>query len=107
MFEKLGKTNYKVGFFGGIRRSSFEAPNRLDLNKKDLIQGFMLSYYEVIKPDSGIGFTSGGQFFVTVQKFKEIFGDITATEIAFRDCVISCSFNATTGKKTLKAVAFL
>lgn len=107
MFEKLAKTNYKVGFFGGVRSSSFEVPNRLDPNKKDLIQGFKITYYEVIKGDAGIGFDNPSIFFVTLQKFKDIFGNIAANDIAFRDCVISCGYNQQNGKKSLKAVAFI
>ena len=106
MFDKLSKANIRVGFFGGIETASFEFKDDSVAGGVRKIDGFYCYYYNLVPDGKGCGFYLEGKYFVSVDKFKQIFGDVAASQILWRDCVVGVNVNSA-GKKNIKAVAFL
>lgn len=106
MFDKLTKAQIRVGFFGGAEKASFEFEDDKNPGTVRKIEGFYFYYYNLIPEGKGEGFYLEGKYFVSVDKFKQIFGDTTVAQILWRDCVVGVTVNAA-GKKAMKAVAFI
>ena len=106
MFDKLAKANIRVGFFGGVEKASFEFKDDQVPGGVRKIDGYYCYYYNLIPDGKGLGFYLEGKYFVSLDKFNQIFGDIAVTQILWRDCVVGVTVNSA-GKKSMKAVAFI